>query len=274
MYGMSRPGRDFDEAIERTLSLLHEQNLPVTFFVLSEIAELYPNLLRRLDDLGHEVALHGRHHVDNSRFTAAEFRMMIRESRRVLEDIVGKAMVGYRAANLILSSDQLLVLDEEGFDYDSSVCPSRLFFGKFGNMAGAPMTPYYPSARDLAVPGELRILELPLGVFPVARLPCSTGVMTRVLGAWWGRLGTLAMMRDGYAQYYFHPYELGPVLRPPTRSIYVKLFLRNVGDGFKRQLTSVLAMLGRRGEFMRGCDIARAIHQFRQSGASETGDGR
>ena len=221
--------------------------------------------MRRLDDLGHEVALHGAHHVDNSQFTIAEFRTMIRESRRVLEDIVGKAMVGYRAANLILTSDQLLVLDEEGFDYDSSVCPSRSFFGKFGNMCGAPTTPYYPSARNLAVPGELRILELPLGVFPVARLPCSTGVMTRVLGAWWGRLGMLAMLRSGYALYYFHPYELGPVVTPPTRSLYVRVFLRNVGDGFKQQLNSVLAMLGRRGDFMRGCDIARAIRHFRQN---------
>ena len=263
---MSRPGRDFDEAIEATLALLAEHNLRVTFFVLSEIAELYPHLLRRLDELGHEVALHGAQHVDNHRFTVAEFRTMIRDSRRLLEDIVGKAMVGYRAANLILSSDQLVVLDQEGFDYNSSVCPSRKFFGKFGNMSGAPMTPYYPSARDLAVPGELRILELPLGVFPGARLPCSTGVMTRVLGAWWAKLGTRAMLRDGYAPYYFHPYELGPIVRAPTRSLYVKLFLRNFGDGFRRQLNSLLAMLGRRGEFFRGCDIARTIHQFRQSG--------
>src|SRR5262249_38851779 len=100
IYGMPRPGRDFDEAIDTTLALLDEQNLRVTFFILSEIAELYPNLLRQIDYLGHEVALHGRHHVDNSRFTATEFRTMIRDSRHVLEDIVGKAVVGYRAANL------------------------------------------------------------------------------------------------------------------------------------------------------------------------------
>jgi hypothetical protein len=261
-YGMRRPGRDFDHAIEATLALLEEHNLRITFFVLSEIAELYPKLMRRLDQLGHEVALHGKHHVDNWRFTVDGFREMIRDSRCVLEDIVGKPVVGYRAANLILSSEQLVVLDEEAFDYDSSVCPSRKFFGKFGNMSDAPMTPYHPSVRDLAVPGDLRILELPLGVMPVARLPSSTGVMTRVLGTWWAKLGALAMLRDRYALYYFHPYELGPTVTPPTRSLYVKLFLRNVGGGFHRQIGSLLAMLERRGEFLRGCDIARAIHEF------------
>jgi peptidoglycan-N-acetylglucosamine deacetylase len=265
IYGVRRPGEDFDTSIERTLALLEEYKLRVTFFVLSEIAELYPNLIRRLDELGHEVALHGRHHVDNSRFTAAAFRGMIRDSRQMLENILGKPVVGYRAANLILSSEQLVVLDEEGFDYDSSVCPSRKFGGKFSNMRGASMTPYHPSVHDLAMPGGLRILELPLGVMPLARLPCSTAVMTRVLGTWWARLGARAMLREGYVTYYFHPYELGPKIVPPTKSLYVKLYLRNVGEGFRRQLCSLLTMLHGRGEFIRGCDIARAIREFQRA---------
>jgi len=57
--------------------------------------------MRRLDELGHEVTLHGGQHVDNYRFTMAEFRTMIRDSRRLLEDIVGEAMVGYRAPQVL-----------------------------------------------------------------------------------------------------------------------------------------------------------------------------
>jgi peptidoglycan/xylan/chitin deacetylase (PgdA/CDA1 family) len=262
IYGARRPGRDFDEAMETTLALLDEIGLRITFFVLSEIAELYPSLMRQLDGLGHEIALHGRHHVDNTRFTVDEFRAMARESRCALESIIGKRVVGYRAANLILSSEQLTVLDEEGFDYDSSVCPSRKFFGKFGNMTGAPTTPYYPSGDDLAVPGQLRILELPHGVMPILKLPCSTGIMTRVLGGWWGKLGTLAMLRKGYALYYFHPYEVGPRVVPPTRDLYARLSAYNFGAKFRRDLSSILAALHRRGEFLRGCDIASAIRQF------------
>jgi len=265
VYGIPRPGREFDHAIDTTLGFLDEQKLRVTFFVLSEIAELYPKLLRLLDGLGHEVALHGKHHVDNSQFTGVEFRAMICESRNLLQDILGKAVVGYRAANLILSSDQLVILDEEGFSYDSSVCASRKFFGKFGAMGNAPLTPYHPSRGDLAVSGELRILELPLGVFPAVRLPCSTGVMTRVLGSWWGKIGTAAMLRNGYASYYFHPYELSPVLTAPLHDVYVRFFLRNCGEVFRRQLISLLAMLKRQGNFLRGCDIAGVIHGYQNA---------
>ena len=99
IYGMRQPGRDFEDAIEITLALLDQHKLRITFFVLSEVAELYPKLVRQLDETGHEVALHGRSHADNSRFTVDEFRAMIRDSRCLLEDIVGKPVVGYRAAN-------------------------------------------------------------------------------------------------------------------------------------------------------------------------------
>ena len=61
IYGMRQPGQDFDAAIETTMALLDEHKLKITFFVLSEIAELYPDLMRRLDEQGHEIALHGKH---------------------------------------------------------------------------------------------------------------------------------------------------------------------------------------------------------------------
>lgn len=271
VYGMDRPGRDFDEAMDSTLAILGAYKLRVTFFVLSEIATLYPRLMRQLDELGHELALHGREHVDNTRFTANEFRAMIRDSRNTLQDIIGKPVIGYRAANLILSTEQLVVLDQEGFEYDSSVCPSRRFFGKFANMTGAPTVPYHPSAADLTETGEMRILEFPLGVMPVVKLPCSTGIMTRVLGAWWGRIGTLAMLRKGYSLYYFHPYELGPKIKLPTRDLYATLSVRNCGPKFHRQLSSIFDALAPRGSFVRGCDLARAINKSRTAIGTEHG---
>ena len=260
VYGQAKPGDDFDVAIENTLSILDKHDLKITFFVLSEIAELYPDLLRRIDRLGHEVALHGKHHVDNSRYTPDEFREMIRESRGVLEDIIGKPVVGYRAANLILSSEQLSILNDEGFTYDSSVCPSRSFFGKFSEMTEAPSTPYYPARNNLAAEGNMEIVELPLGVFPIINLPSSTGVMTRVLGNWWAKLGALAMIRKKYALYYFHPYEIGPKVTPPISKFYVKLFLRNHGKAFEKQLNGLFKMMRTKGEFIRGCDLASSIN--------------
>ena len=53
----------FDDGPDQTytpqiLDLLAEYDAKATFFVIGERAEKYPNLVRRLDDEGHEIANH------------------------------------------------------------------------------------------------------------------------------------------------------------------------------------------------------------------------
>ena len=132
VYGQDRPGQDFVDNCQWVLAAFRRQDISATFFILGEIAALFPELVRQVRDAGHEVALHGMHHVDNSRYSRDEFRAMIRKSRGILQDILQQEVVGYRAANLILDSEQLVVLDDEGFLYDSSVCPTRRLLGKYG----------------------------------------------------------------------------------------------------------------------------------------------
>ena len=72
------------------------------------------------------------------------------------------------------------------------------------------------------------LVEIPLPTFPVLRLPAATGILTRVAGGagrWWRSADAL---RTGDAQYYFHPYELGP--RPELAlTLRERLFLRRLG---------------------------------------------
>ena len=199
--------------------------------------------MTQLDELGHELALHGNHHIDNTQFTPDEFKTIIQDSRRQLEDIVGKPVIGYRAANLVLSIRPACSARRGGLQLQFLVCPARKFFGKFANMTNAPTIPYYPSAHDLAVAGDMRILELPLGVMPIAknsmfhrrRRTCPRCMVGNARGtcdaAQWVRFLLLPSLRGR------------PVIRPPTGSPYVRLFLRNVGVRFRRQLSSLLTTL-------------------------------
>lgn len=259
IYGQDRPGDDFHEGCEWVLDAFRRHDVSATFFILAEVATLFPELVRRIRDEGYEVALHGMYHVDNTRYSIEEFRSMIRQSRAILEEILGHPVVGYRAANLILSSAQLEVLDDEGFLYDSSVCPTGRFLGKYANMAGAPTAPYRPARDDLSRRGDLRIVELPHGTFPVVNLPVSTGVMTRVLGAWWAYLGLARALRRGYGLYYFHPYEVGPPIAAPRESRYIRLFLRNVGRPYRRSLEWLIPRLLERAEFVQGRRLAEML---------------
>jgi peptidoglycan/xylan/chitin deacetylase (PgdA/CDA1 family) len=265
VYGADAPGEDFDRSLAATLDLLERLGIPATFFVLTEMVDLKPQALEGILRRGHEIALHGITHVSNDQFAPEAFREMIGAGRERLQAFSGEGVVGYRAPNLILDSRQLAILEEEGFRYESSICPSRKFFGKFGNMTGAPMLPYHPAKSDLRRPGEMRIVELPLPAFPVIRWPAGTGIMARAVGGWWPQLALAATLRHGYGLFYFHPYEVGEPFALPKQSLYLRLFCRNIGTPFQRFLERYLGSLKDRVAFGYARDVAAYAAQSASS---------
>ncbi|WP_300156600.1 polysaccharide deacetylase family protein [Solidesulfovibrio sp.] len=240
-YGSDRPAGEIREPMARVLALFARRGVRATFFILGEMAEAYPDLVRDVVAAGHEVASHGMHHEDlpaRPRFTDD-----LRRAKAVLEDASGREVTGYRAPNLIIEPWVLDALHELGFSYDASVCPSRALFGKFKGLADAPQTPYRPAAHDLARRGGHPVVELPIPSFPVVRLPAATGIMTRVAGGWWCRAGLSRALAQGAATYYFHPYEIAPRPHFPNMPLKVRLFLRRTGPWLERTLDRMLGSL-------------------------------
>lgn len=67
-----------------------------TFFVLVDAAEARPDLVRRLADAGHEIALHGAAHRNLRHCTLAEAHDIIRGGKRRLEAITGRPVKLFR----------------------------------------------------------------------------------------------------------------------------------------------------------------------------------
>jgi peptidoglycan/xylan/chitin deacetylase (PgdA/CDA1 family) len=67
-----------------------------TFFVLVDEAEARPDLVRRLVDGGHEVALHGAAHRNLRHCNLAEAHEIIRGGKRRLEAITGRPVKRFR----------------------------------------------------------------------------------------------------------------------------------------------------------------------------------
>lgn len=108
------------------LETLERFDVKATFFVLGEVAEKFPDLVRKVSRAGHEIASHGLYHRQIRLQKVEEFRQEVRISRRMLEDIAMKPVVGYRAAAFSVTpatSWAFEVLAEEGYKYDSSVFP-------------------------------------------------------------------------------------------------------------------------------------------------------
>lgn len=112
------------------LNILDEFNVKGTFFVLGWIAERYPNLIKSIHKEGHEIASHGYSHKLLNLQAWEEFREDVRKSKRILEDITGKDVIGYRAPSFSLNQKSLWALEilkEEDFKYDSSIFPMNWY---------------------------------------------------------------------------------------------------------------------------------------------------
>lgn len=118
---------------EETLELLAQHDAKATFFVLGWIAEKYPELIRSIAKAGHEIASRGHLHQPLLKLSAEARREDLRRSREILEDTVGKPVVGFRLSDGWLHKKDLGFLNElveAGYLYDSSLMPRRRDFSQ------------------------------------------------------------------------------------------------------------------------------------------------
>src|SRR5262245_3684751 len=87
-----------EASTHRLLDLFDAADVRATFFVLGWVARRSPELVREIHRRGHEIASHGMSHKLVFDQSPDEFRRETFESKALLEDIVGSAVLGYRAS--------------------------------------------------------------------------------------------------------------------------------------------------------------------------------
>lgn len=159
------------------LRLLKKYNAKATFFTLGVIGEEYPNLISSIDKNGHEVASHGYGHELVYELSPEEFRKDILKSKQILENIIKKDVIGYRAPSWSITKQNLWALEElqkAGFKYSSSIFPINTF------LYGIPDAPTYPNKPNFNGK-ELDLYEFPPGTanFFIKKLGFSGGFYFR-----------------------------------------------------------------------------------------------
>jgi peptidoglycan/xylan/chitin deacetylase (PgdA/CDA1 family) len=118
-----------EKPTELLLDLLKKYNQRATFFVLGRVAEKYPNLIKKISDLKHEIASHGYSHKSLWELTEEGFEKEIELSKKIIKNIINKEPKGFRAPNFSLNKKTKWALEviKNNFKYDSSVHPLNLF---------------------------------------------------------------------------------------------------------------------------------------------------
>jgi peptidoglycan/xylan/chitin deacetylase (PgdA/CDA1 family) len=107
-------------AVPRVLDFLAARQIQATWFIPGHTVETYPEACREVVAAGHEVGLHGYAHELQTPDVATERRVFER-SRKVVQELTGRAPVGYRAPGGNLSASTIELLLEAGIHYDSSL---------------------------------------------------------------------------------------------------------------------------------------------------------
>jgi len=126
----------------KLLALLGEADVRATCFFLGWVAEKLPHLVREAADAGHEIASHGYAHRLIFRQNRQEFLDDVSRAKKLLEDISGTPVWGFRAPGFSIVAQTPWALDclaAAEYRYDTSIFPGSR---GHGGQKGAPLAPY------------------------------------------------------------------------------------------------------------------------------------
>ena len=193
--------------VDRMLGMLADSQAHATFFTLGWVAERFPEMVKRIVAGGHELASHGYGHQRVSDLTPAEFLDDVTRAKKILEDLGGQAVIGYRAPSFSIGENNLWALDslgDAGYQYSSSIYPIR--HDHYG-MPNAPRFAFRPSDSKT-------LLELPATTIRLfnRNLPAAGGGYFRLLPYQMSRwsINRVNKVDKQACIFYCHPWEIDP----------------------------------------------------------------
>lgn len=193
-----------EKGLNTVLQLMNSAGVKGTFFTLGWIAKNYPHIIRQIDSENHELASHGYSHEKVYDLSHDAFREEVSITKKLIEDITGKKMKGYRAPFFSITSSSLWalkILSEEGYTYDCSINPVKTW--RYG-ISTSP--DYIYSVNDAS------IVEFPVSTFPLLHKRMAVG------GAYF-RIFPFMLTSNGVksknkknepVNFYAHPWEYDP----------------------------------------------------------------
>ena len=236
-FGGNRQQRykQYDAYLEKILTLLDDTKTKATFFCVGRMATDFPEVIQKIDSLGHEIGCHSDVHTWLNKMTQEEARQDTREAVDSLEQCIGKKVLSYRAPAFSIGVNNKWAFDilaECGIERDASIFPAVRDFGGF---------PVFGSKEPTLVSyNGIEIKEFPI---------CTTSLLGRQVaysGGGYFRFFPLWFIKNNlkkasYSMCYFHIEDLLPETNGlKSRKEYEDYFKENGSllNRYKRYLKS------------------------------------
>lgn len=238
--GRANKYSEYDKYLNALLEKLNKRSLKATFFCVGEMGRLFPYIVRKIKDQGHEIGCHSNIHTWLNKMTEDECREDTRKAIDSLEQCIGEKIVSYRAPAFSIGERNkwaFEVLVENGIKRDASIFPATRSFGGFASFR--QKTPCIVNYNSI------QIKEFPICTTKVfaQEIAYSGGGYFRFFPLWYVEK---EIKKSLYAMCYFHIGDLMPeMLRVQTRAEYENYF-KEKGTLKARYMRFVKANFGKK----------------------------
>ena len=102
--------------VEKILNVLKEENVPGAFFILGNLIDRNPDLVKRMSEEGHLVCNHTNKHKNITKLDQADIKQEIQALEHAYTELTGKQMAKYfRPPEGTFDKDSLTVVQECGY---------------------------------------------------------------------------------------------------------------------------------------------------------------
>jgi peptidoglycan/xylan/chitin deacetylase (PgdA/CDA1 family) len=106
------------------LDLFARSNIPATCFVEGWSARQYPDYLRHIDSLGHQIGMHGWQHEKWATLGEAAITELSKRATASITEAIGKAPLAFRAPGGLSTAFTQQLLQQLGYQIDASFSES------------------------------------------------------------------------------------------------------------------------------------------------------
>ena len=235
--------KKYDYYLDEILNKLDEKGFKGSFFCVGGMGKEFPDVVRKIENRGHEIGCHSYKHVWLNKMSEQEVYDDTRKAVDSLEQCIGKKVKSYRAPAFSIGKGNKYVLETLkrcGIERDASIFPAERDFGGFSQFGEKTPTMVFLSSTV--------IKEFPI---------CTTVLFGHELaysGGGYFRFFPLnfvrkEMSKSDYNMTYFHIGDLVPIVSGLMNKEDFEGYFKIPGTLKNRALRYIKSNLGAKGAF-------------------------
>ena len=189
------------QCMDRFLEVFNQFQVKITCFICGDLARQFPDVIRKIELNGHEIACHSDLHMPLDLLTPSSFKIDLENNIRALRDagVVGE-IKGYRAPIFSLTEQTSWaydILSEMNFKYSSSVLP-----------AANPQYGWKDFGTSIRKFKGIYEIPMTLGKFFGVKVPLFGGMYLRWLPNSMMRSQLSLQLKKSAVLGFIHPYDI------------------------------------------------------------------